>query len=379
MHIITLKERFTAYKVLDLAPGDYVVEDHNGAQLLSHAGQGTMRPLPNDRPFDDTKDWNGKAIVIVRAGGFGDITLGITPLCRELKRRWPTCKVAVATMQVYGVVLKNLPFVDECAGYPVPAEKFMTYDAWIFLEGAVERNPEARKMHMADLFAKIAGLHERPGLAANGGHPPLDDQTAAYACTLGEMNWLVEMYPRVAGKRRAALQVGASAACRVYPGDHWQVVIKELLDRGWEVFLLGKRGEIRGDQVVENLYNLTDTETSMRHSCAVINSSDVFIGNDSALLHVAGALGIPAVGLYGPFLASTRTAYAKTTFPIQATGKCAPCFHHANPGRGGGDAFPTNCPSREKGICEVLASIDPKRIVAKAEQIAKKEPLAIAE
>ncbi len=376
MHIITLKERFVAYKVLDLAPGDYVVEDHNGAQLMSYAGQGKMKPLDNDRQFDDKKDYAGKTIVIVRAGGFGDITLGITPLARELKRRWPTCRVAVCTMKAYSVVLKGLPFVDEVCSYPAPLAEFLKFDAWIFLEGAVEHNPDARKLHMADLFAKVAGLKDKPGLAANGGHPALDDQTAAYVCTEGEMNWLVEMYPRTT-KRRVSMQVGASAACRVYPGDHWQDVIKEMLERGWEVFLLGKRGEIRGDQPVEHLYNLTDTETSFRHSCAVINSSDVFIGNDSALLHVAGALGIPAVGLYGPFLGSLRTAYAKNTFAIQATGSCAPCFHHANPGRGGSNGFPEHCPSKNKGICEVLASIEPKRIVAKAEQIAKKAPLAL--
>lgn len=376
MHIITLKERFVAYKALDLPPGDYVVEDHNGAQLLSYAGQGTMRPLVNERPFDDSKDWNGKTIVIVRAGGFGDITLGITPLARELKRRWPECKVVVSTMKPYAVVLKGLPFVDEAVIYPIEYEKFKQFDASIFLEGAVEHNPDAKKMHMADLFAKIAGLKDKPGLAANGGHPPLDDQTAAYVCTPGEMNWLVEMYPRT-NKRRVSMQVGASAACRVYPGNNWQEVIKEMLDRGWEVFLLGKRGEIRGDQPVENLYNLTDTETSFRHSCAVINSSDVFIGNDSALLHVAGALDIPAVGLFGSFLGSLRTAYAKNTFAIQATGRCAPCFHHANPGRGASSGFPESCPSKEKGICEVLASIEPKRIVGKAEQIAKKAPLSL--
>lgn len=374
MHIITLKEKFEAYKILSLEPGDYVVEDHNGAQLMNYAGKGTMKPLVNDRPFDDEKDWNGKSIVIVRAGGFGDVVL-LTPICRELKRRWPDCKVAVATMDVYGVVLKNLPYVDECAGYPVTKDKFFTYDAWIFLEGAVEHNPKARKLHMTDLFAEVAGLKGRPGLAAAGGHPPLDEKLAGYVCTPNEMIWLSESYPRKDGKRRAALQVGASAACRVYPGNKWQEVIKTLLDRGWEVFLLGKRGEVKGDEPVEGLFNLTDMDTSFRHSCAVINSSDVFIGNDSALLHVAGALKIPAVGLYGPFLGSLRTAYAETTIAIQGAGPCAPCFHHANPGRGGSDAFPENCPSKHKGICQVLDSIPPSRILANADRIAKKADL----
>ena len=370
MHLLTLKEKFIVPHILELPPGEYAVEDHNGAQIMNVAGGGIMRPLEETRPFDDTKDWSGKSILLVRAGGFGDVIL-MTPVMREFKRRWPTCKIGVACMDFYGVVLKHLPFVDEVAGYPIAKEKLMSYDAWVFFEGAIEKNPKAQKLHMTDLFAEIAGLHSAPGLAAAGGHPALDDKKAEYKVTENEMVWLLEQYPRKAGKRRVSIQVGASAACRVYPGNQWQEVIRELLQRGFEVFLLGRKGEIQGSDPVDDLHNLTEVGTTFRQSCAVINSSDLFIGNDSALLHIAGALDIPAVGLYGPFLGSLRTAYAEKTFAIQARGNCAPCFHHANPARPG-SAFPDKCPSKEKGICQVLASIEPKQIVLKGEQIAKK-------
>ena len=114
MHLLTIHEPLNIGKLLNLKASEYVVEDHNGAQLMNLAGGGTMRPLTERRPFDDTKDWNGKNILLVRAGGFGDIVL-MTPIFRELKLRWPECKVSVACMAVYGAVLQHLPFVDESA------------------------------------------------------------------------------------------------------------------------------------------------------------------------------------------------------------------------------------------------------------------------
>lgn len=41
-------------------------------------------------------------------------------------------------------------------------------------------------------------------------------------------------------------------------------------------------------------------ETDLPTACAIIKQAQLFIGNDSGLLHIAGALQTPLVGLYGP-------------------------------------------------------------------------------
>lgn len=355
-----------------IKPGEYIVEDLNAVQIMALAGDGSMKPLDSWPTFDETQDWNGRSVLLVRAGGFGDLIL-LTPVTREIKRRWPNCHIGVACMKDYSSVLSQLPHVNEIVEYPIPTKVAEKFDAWVFFEKAIEKNPLAKTMHMTDLFARITGLTGIEGLAGAGGHPALDDSLADYRVTQNEIIWVLEQYPRNPEKRRLCIQVGTSGLCRMYPLPQFELVVKEMLRRGWEVFMMGAKGEVNVPEF-PGLFNLAAVSTTFRQSCAVLNNADCFLGNDSALLHIAGALKIPAVGLYGPFLADLRTRYAETTFAIQGKGECAPCFHHANAARR--NHFPDNCPSKAQGICQVLASIEPKRIVAKIEQIAK--PLGFA-
>ena len=374
MHKLIVPEKIELTSTEIIHPGEYLVEDLNGAQLMSICGGGTMTPLPESekRPFDETKDWNGKKVMIMRVGGFGDL-VRLTPVLREIKRRWPEVVLNVCTMAHYEPVLKFLDFVDGVVKYPLSIEASKGYDAWVFLENAVEKNPRAKKVHMTDLFAEIIGLTGKPELPAGWVLPEgqaLADPKAAYIVTANEGVWANVQYPRKPGVRRVCIQTRASARCRDYPNDQFTAVLKSLLERGWEVFLLGLKGQIKVPENVENLYNLAEAGTSFRQSCAVINGSDAFLGPDSALLHVAGALDVPAVGLYGPFPWELRTKYEPSIFALQGVGTCSPCFHHGNPFKG--DQFPPQCPSGAKGFCEVLGSIKPEHVVAKLEKIARK-------
>lgn len=357
MHILNLPSRVELGPKDAVEPGEYVVEDVSGAQLLVLAGGGKMRLATQEPPLNPETNYNGKKILILRAGGFGDLVL-MTPVLREIKRRWPQCVLTVSTMGHYGQVLANLPFVDAVLPYPLPLDVYAAQDAHVFYENAIERNPRAQEVHMTELFGEIAGI------------TGIENLRPEYRVKATEAIWAAEAYPRVNGTRRVCIQIGASAKCRVYPRDLMGQAVAALLKRGWEVFLMGAAGEIKlPDTVPPGLRNLAAADLTFRQSCAVASMADCVVGNDSAMLHVAGALGVPAVGLYGPFPWQLRTKHCPTTVSLQGAGKCAPCFHHTNVARR--DHFPADCPSKARGFCEVLAEIKPERIVAKVEQIAR--------
>jgi ADP-heptose:LPS heptosyltransferase len=323
-----------------------------GAQLLVIAGGGTLHPFGDRRPITP----GAKRILFVRFGGFGDLVL-MTPVLRAAKALGK--HVAVCTMvNHYGQALQNLPFVDEIVPYPLSHDTALTFDAWVFYENAVERNPRAREIHMTDVFAEIAGV-------------AVQDKKPAYAVKASEALWCEATYPRLPNKRRVAMQAGTSAACRTYPKHMLGDVALRLLNRGFEVMLLGERGEVKTPaKVPPGMHFLCDAGLTFRQSCAVVNSCDAFVGSDSALLHVAGALDVPAVGLYGPFPWKIRTAYSPSIFALQGQFRHAacPCFHHVHaPIR---NYFPPNCPSGARGVCEVLESITPERVASKVEQVA---------
>lgn len=371
MHLLTLETRLEIGPKEVLEPGTYIAPDIAAAQLMVIADGGKMSPLGRsiDRYFDGDEilsatglggsaDWSGKRILIQRAGGFGDLVL-LTPVLREIKDRWPSCHIGVSTMAHYGVVLANLPFVDEVLPFPILKSTADTFDAWIFYENAIEKNPRAHELHMTELFSEIAGL------------TGIENLLPEYRVKPSEAVWANESFPRVNGTRRVCIQVGASGRCRRY--TQFGEVASQMVERGWEVMLLGTADELpslKGKTLPPLLLNLTDRNMTFRQSCAVVNTADCFVGADSALLHVAGALAVPAVGLYGPFPWKLRTAHSPTTFAFQGTGDCAPCFHHVSATMR--NHFPAHCPSASKGMCEVVNSTKPERVVAKAEQIMRK-------
>lgn len=357
MHILSIPERLDLGRENVVEGGEYVIDDQVGAQLMALCGSGTMDRLHEARTFPAAhEDWNGKSLVITRTGGFGDIVL-LTPVLREIKRRWPRIHIAVSTMRHYAAVLENLPYVDAVAPWPLPLTTARGFDGWVFLENAVERNPRAREVHMTSLFGELCGLDT------------IEDMLPDYRVTFSEAKWAAQTFPRINGTRRVCVQPKTSARARNYPFEMCGAFTGELLKRGWEVFLMGERGDVKLDgKVAMNLRNVSEMGLTFRQSCAILAGSDCFVGSDSALVHVAGALGIPGVGLYGPFPWKLRTAYSPSIRGIQGVGDCSPCFHHTNPSRG--NHFPDHCPSRSKGICGVLATIEPKRIVAMVEKIA---------
>lgn len=376
MHIIQLNERIDLGPLDIVQPGTYLSEDLLGAQLLVLAGGGTMRPLEEKRVpifseprddgslkarYDNAPDGTSgtrecTSILFGRTGGLGDLTL-LTPVLREIKRRWPSVKIGVASIRDLQQSIQNLPFIDELLPYPVPVETANAYDGWVWLENAVENNPDAKELHSVDLVAKFIGLTL----------PNDCDKLQAYVVTPKERADIQEAYPRLPGVRRVCIQPKASAACRTYTKTGQ--VIAKFLEKGWEVFLLGREGEFKTEPK-PGLRCITDGWT-FRHRAALVETCDCLVAPDSSLLHVAGALGVPAVGLYGVFPWQVRTKYCPTTVAlVRREGfSCAPCHHHARPRHD----FPANCPTASKGFCGVMDAIPVDKIVSTVEEIARKD------
>lgn len=397
MHLLTIDKPLEMGPDLNLTAGTFVVEDVSGAQILVMAGGGQMNQLAESRkPLFSAPDADKellashvtvepevscagggmlqgktrltpcKSILIVRTGGLGDNTL-LTPVLREIKRRWPAVKIAHAGIKELQQSIQNLPFIDELIDYPVPLAKAQEFDGWIFLEGAIEKNEDAKTLHSVDAVAKFIGLTL----------PEDCDKVQAYVPTDKERAWALWAYPRIPGVKRLCVQVGASAKCRTYPMQKTGEVIAEMLKKGWEVFLLGAAGEIKPQKEPRPGLRIVSDGVTFRQRCALVETCDCFLGPDSSLVHVAGALKVPAVALYGPFPWQVRTAYNPTTHALaryEGFNKTCPCFHHAH----GRNQFPANCPTRDKGVCGVLDAIKPEQIVAKIEEIAGGEEKVVA-
>jgi ADP-heptose:LPS heptosyltransferase len=284
--------------------------------------------------LNNASDWNDKDLWLCRGGGWGDL-LSLTPLIREIKERWPRCRLHMSFGAGYHGLFHGLDVIEEFI--PIPFDPLIML---IDFEELVEGHPDAHEIHIIDLFAKKAGIKVS------------DHEIHYQMLPLEEENAWIE-YPENE-KFRIGIQFLASALYRSYP--KMQLVIKELA-RENDVFIFGFPGQVQF-KPYPNVINLMDKNLSFRESAAVLSTCDLCIAPDSALVHLCSALGVPCIALYGPIPSSLR-ATGKSVYPIDGEAPCAPCFFHADRSID----FPKGMPCTEISRCVALDGIEVDRIV----------------
>jgi heptosyltransferase-2 len=98
-----------------------------------------------------------------------------------------------------------------------------------------------------------------------------------------------------------ALCPGAVGPSKRWPAAAYAALARQLLAEGFAVWVLGGpeekalAGEIVGDTQARDL-----TGADLRDAILALAAAAAAVANDSGLLHVAAALGTPAIGIFGP-------------------------------------------------------------------------------
>jgi len=375
---------------LTFQPGSYYVEAGTAGAALHNndASQMTVQTVPNPRPWDPAQDWNGRSILLCRSGGFGDL-LFLTPLLRAMRAKWPRVSLSFAATPHCHDALMDLPELDALLAYPVPQADLERYDAVLWFEGVIEWDPRAREVDSVQLHADFAGVELTEGrqmhFRAHLRHlesmrhrfPRLMVEMKAPDSNRREQRILVSAsdppfspLPPVQNQKRRLPRIGiqcsASAKCRTYPASRLGELL-QALPTHWQLVLFDTPRPLEKDESCPTMISLPTQQPplSFAQSCAVLADCDVVIAPDSALVHVAGALGIPTIGLYGPFPWQLRTIHAPRTVGLNGTNcKLAPCFHHDRE-----SYFPAHGPCHKTGRCEALYSIEPLHIVSEVKKL----------
>lgn len=70
-------------------------------------------------------------------------------------------------------------------------------------------------------------------------------------------------------------------------------------------------------------------DTSMRETAALIKRCNLFVSNDSSLMHVAAATQVPTVGIYGPINHRCDGPYGTKSRIVRKALDCSPCFFYS--------------------------------------------------
>lgn len=358
MHLITLSKPYHD-KLRDrrLEPGTYLCEDLTAFEIGIDAERGTVIAefCPTRAPH-----WTG-SVLIVANGGYGDLLMA-TPAIREFRRMSPTTPIAVSCPPKTHCVFNNLPYAPKLLGYPLASGEANRYETVVSTEHLQECADErARTIPAIDIKAELL-------------HASLDSpekRRVEYIVSADEAQWALSTYPRTQA-RRIGIQLQASAPGRTYHPDLMSQVMRSLYDAGWEIFILGSPADTNGvpEKYRHKVRDLPADKLSFRQSAAVAKTCDVLLCPDSSFIHIAGALNIPAVGLFGVVDWKLRTADYPTVRVLQGREGCdlAPCSHHPK----GHRIWPDGAPCEKAGHCVALNSIKPERVLATIEAQYKK-------
>jgi heptosyltransferase-2 len=311
------------------------------------------------------------------------------PAIRACRDHFPSERLTVLAKRYLADIYLNIPEIDEIL--PIP-------DRWTvgsFVSAARELRQKRfdrgilfTNSFSSALLFRLAGVPSLAGYARDGRGWLLQQKTPRPGSLEQHHNYYLNIIEHWAGKRTTrdyasslsvlpaerdwaagrlaeqgidpglpllAVSPGAAyGSAKAWPPERFHEFIRRWSERhpGFAVLLLGTAAEKERTSAVAaglpgRILDLAGC-LSLRQSIAILSRCRMFIGNDSGMMHVAAALGLPLAVIFGP-TEPERTAPLAARFRLLYHGSdCAPCLHR-------------DCPSDHRcmtavGVDEVLAA-----------------------
>ncbi|MFN3505477.1 MAG: glycosyltransferase family 9 protein, partial [Caldimicrobium sp.] len=318
---------FNGYE-FSLKPGDKLLFANDVFALLppnlQKAFVKTNSALP---PFYDGEPLEGKTLFVFMQGAIGDVLCSTVAL-REVKRRYPDCKLWVAVSGRARPVLENLSYIDKIFPHPAPIKEVVKADYFI---KAVEmvNTPSFDNLNMVKWFLWKFRLYfaedETPDVYV--------DETV-----VNELKPYFEEVKKLSGKEKVLLfHYLASSVHRTLPPKLLKE-IEELTKEEYVPVICSLPEEDITVEIALDLYgiraaNLSYLMKDIRYLIAAVYLSSAVITADTATLHIAGGLKKQAVLVVGAIEASNRCGTYPTVIPVRPNyigNTCkSPCGIHA--------------------------------------------------
>ncbi len=284
-------------------------------------------------------------ILVLRYRFIGDTILTV-PFLRNLRRAKPEALIHLVLAPVSGEVLKGVPYVDhifywdpqtihaDCLGahknlkgkcefiknlrdigytkvyilkrsfssafmgYLTGAQKRVGFDSEHRGFLLTTRVPYNNRLHEVQNFLNCLRCD---GIAVTDDYLEAwirEEEKASAAEFLKNQGWspdepVIAIHPFAAVKERS------------WPIERFIYLANFLFNqRGWPVLWLGGKGDILYETKILSGFKgkgfVAIGRTNIRQSMALLSCTSLFIGNDSGIMHLAAALGIPLVAIFGP-------------------------------------------------------------------------------
>ena len=295
-----------------LSKGDARLEERSLAPIIRKESGTSFYKLLEADP-------KGKVCVIRKLGGIGDVLMA-TPMLRQIKKDFPKCELTFAIdmhstkSNIYYELIKNAPFLDFIKDHRyVDTHQYM---AVVDISSVCIRHEHSGLpiLNRIDIFSRAAGI------------PCLENKLPFYSVEEKEGFW-ADKFLRGIKNKKVILHTASMEGKRSWPLEKYDELIQlALLDKLNATFIIL---DFNNPEKRWNYKNCIDaSNTSLREMAALISKADFFIGPDSGPMHIAGALEIQSLVLFGSIPPEARinyypshTAYRNNTLP------CIGCWY----------------------------------------------------
>ncbi len=320
-------------------------------------------------------------VLVVNPYGIGD-SLFATPLIHTLKEKFPQGKVGFLCNRRSAPLLKNNPFIDEIFIYERDDFKRLLSSSWF--KWLKEFSSFIRQIKRCEFdiaidlslaanfgfFLWLAGIKKRIGydykdrgfyLTRSVKLIGYDDKHIVEY--YNDLLPLIQVEPRYKspelyldrkdinyaneitkpGKTDGPRHIiaiapgggaswGIEAKIKRWPEENFRLLIDKIIEKYKAiVIILGDSGEcglLRGLGPDSRIINMTGL-TTLAQSAALIGKSDLFIGNDGGLLHIAVAEGRKTISFFGPVDPLVYGPYPPDPsrhIILRRSLECSPCY-----------------------------------------------------
>lgn len=317
---------------------------------------------------------NPPSQIIVRMPNWiGDAVMA-TPILADLKKKWKESKITAMCQNPVGQILQHDPHVDSIYNFSRPngwihrlhrmdiVESLQEgkYDlgilltnsfssAWWFLRGEVKNRigfahglrsllltkaiPFPKNKETQHQVTTYKMLLEPLGIPISSTPPKVyvTDQEMQNAREFLKLFQIDHQKHIIIGINPGA----AYGSAKCWPPERYESVTKKLLENP-DVFVV-YFGDTAGASLINDICkNLPDRvinlagRTTIRELMALINCCTVFLTNDSGPMHLAAALGVPLLALFGS-TNEVKTGPNPQGLVIHKHVECSPCYKRVCP------------------------------------------------
>lgn len=291
-----------------------------------------------------------KKILIIRIGAIGDV-VHTTNTFRSIKQKYPEVEIHYLTY-VDKSMLENDPNLAKV--WWIDNKKFSIFSKYTMLyakqlrqekfDAVINLQPSLKTRFLALLsgikkhynYRKNNNLHavKNYWVTAKRAFPNIEEFSDLRLTVSDDI--CLKMLEKIAEYRRPYIilnagNVFARRQGRTYPVSQW-ITLGNTIQKTYNgtIFITGVNDDAEILKPIESIKNSVSFvgQLSIEENNALIKNVDLLISGDSGPLHIAAALGINVVGLYGSMPIKRTGPYGGDNCRVVLSQKeCSPCNH----------------------------------------------------